>query len=28
VKDRFRDYKIYVRQNTRMQSTDFDYDKD
>lgn len=28
VKDRFRDYKVYVRQNTRMQSTDFDYDKD
>lgn len=28
VKDRFRDYKIHVRQNTRMQSTDFDYDKD
>ena len=28
VKDRFRDYKIHVRQNTHMQSTDFDYDKD
>lgn len=28
VKDRFRDYKIHLRQNTRLQSTDFDYDKD
>ena len=28
VKDRFRDYKIYLRQNQRMKSADFDYDKD
>jgi hypothetical protein len=28
VKDRFRDYKIFIRQNQRMQPADFDYDKD
>lgn len=28
VKDRFRDYKIFLRQNQRMNSSDFDYDKD
>ena len=28
VKDRFRDYKIFLRQNQRMKSSDFDYDKD
>jgi hypothetical protein len=28
VKDRFRDYKIFLRQNNRMKSSDFDYDKD
>ena len=28
VKDRFRDYKIFLRQNQRMKSNDFDYDKD
>jgi hypothetical protein len=28
VKDRFRDYKIFLRQNQRMQPADFDYDKD
>lgn len=28
VKDRFRDYKIFLRQNQRMQPSDFDYDKD
>ncbi len=28
VKDRFRDYKIFLRQNQRMRSSDFDYDKD
>jgi hypothetical protein len=28
VKDRFRDYKIYLRQNQLMKPADFDYDKD
>jgi hypothetical protein len=28
VKDRFRDYKVFLRQNQRMKPTDFDYDKD
>lgn len=28
VKDRFRDYKIFLRQNQRMKPADFDYDKD
>jgi hypothetical protein len=28
VKDRFRDYKIFLRQNQRLKSADFDYDKD
>ena len=28
VKDRFRDYKIYLRQHQLMRPTDFDYDKD
>lgn len=28
VKDRFKDYKVYIRQNTRMQPNDFNYDKD
>jgi hypothetical protein len=28
VKDRFRNYKIFLRQNQRMKSSDFDYDKD
>lgn len=28
VKDRFRDYKIFLRQNQRMSPTDFDYEKD
>jgi hypothetical protein len=28
VRDRFRDYKIYLRQNNRLKSSDYDYDKD
>ncbi len=28
VKDRFRDYKIFLRQNQRMSPADFDYEKD
>jgi hypothetical protein len=28
VKDKFRDYKIFLRQNQRMMPSDFDYDKD
>lgn len=28
VKDRFRDYKIFLRQNQRLKPADFDYDKD
>jgi len=28
VKDRFRDFKIFLRQNQSMKSSDFDYDKD
>lgn len=28
VKDRFRDYKIFLRQNQRMSPVDFDYEKD
>lgn len=28
VRDRFRDYKIFLRQNNRLKSSDYDYDKD
>jgi hypothetical protein len=28
VRDKFKDYKFYLRQNNRLKSTDYDYDKD